>query len=669
MLNQNLAFLRLINEDLSNEIESSSHEVTISSSGDLLFNNQIALASLAPSLSASFQKDLSNPSRIRVPQIINNAQPLQMHDLASDLIDSHEAKILANLPNLCAGSLSSEVGFQKISKDLVIMGSLAIASICNLLAEVRRGSISILSITLVESDVRQLCALLHLIDFKSFIEECKSLRIKFHLIYDSKKLVIQEELYRYITSSLPASFHGLQVIASPLRLPILEELRAWLFAQSGLGFRFLGTLGSSTDELNQLAASAVNLSNPCKARWLYPPEAGPASLDQVALVVGSGPSLDEHLPWISAHSSSVTIFAAGSSLGSLLRYGIQPDVVVFLERGSSVYDDLQELIQEGHQLSTIKLIASITTDPRLSRVFQETYYFHRPASSSFLLSPENKNACLLHAGPESNNAAVDAVLHVGFSRLVLIGCDFAASNRDHRRSRGALGHTPRELNEPVLGNKGRTVFSEPSLLVARDALDASLSFFPKVHVLRLGEGAQIKNAINVTGDEILSQGWLSKSKLWSPIESQCPAIASSSDSICSTLQLARSNLDLYSKPLIDQLTAAPCRHWTSDSHQIFGCLFAQDALSDSRPAEAMVRRLYRETLFHAIHAVYRAPKDDQHWTSLIGELSSAIEYCNKLYDYFLLFLATCLEEGDSLQWDAFTMSKKISEFCIDLEIS
>ena len=634
LLDQNLAFLSGFNSDLVTRLRDHSDSVSLSGVGDVLFGEQLVLPAAEQALLAAINTQLNKPNRLRMVRIENPTAPLPLPQLARQVVDRHGGVVMANLPNLNSHALGSQVASSAIPRDLLVLGSLMLLPIQTLLDQ-PQPPVQINSLTLVEADDRQLLALLQWLDLQRFVTRCRELGIGFNLIIESEPLQLQESLYSYLTLSLPLALHGLLVLDSPLRHPSLEELRGWLFSQSGVGYRFLGTLGSTTDELNQLMAAAWNALTERPARWMHPPAGGQACLDHTAVVVGSGPSLDGQLDWIAQNRKQFSLIAAGSAIGSLLRAGIKPDAAVFLERGAGLYDDLHALACEGHDLSAIRLIASITTDPRLRTLFGDVVLFQRPASTALALFPDRDSAALVHAGPESNNAAVDAALHLGFARLLLIGCDFAAVDRRHPRSRQAAGDTPRALDEPVRGNKGRTVFSEPSLLVARDALQASLRLFSQVQVRRLGEGAEIPSAFDTTPEQLVSDGWLRPGDPWPVIAAQCPPFEASTHDLASVAAEARSLLPGHTTALLTALRAEASQSWTMPLHRLFAPLFPQYPQPGTSPGQLLVHRLYREILFFLLAPLQRVQPGSPAWPQLVEELATAMTYVEALFDAVL----------------------------------
>ena len=119
------------------------------------------------------------------------------------------------------------------------------------------------------------------------------------------------------------------------------------------------------------------------------------NFNQSVILTASGPSLDDEISFLRDHSSAA-IVAAGSSVGTLLRNGIQPTAVVLLEMASVVYYDLLQLIVEGYDLSNIILIGSLSIDPRIKKLFKSFVAFSRPSMATATLLDDDsiQSVCL-----------------------------------------------------------------------------------------------------------------------------------------------------------------------------------------------------------------------------------------------------------------------------------
>ena len=248
----------------------------------------------------------------------------------------------------------------------------------------------------------------------------------------------------------------------------LLEVKSWLQSTSGIAHRLLASIGFSTDELNQLSNCIGNLKS-----YPTPLDPFPLDLSKQFLVVGGGPSLSANIETLQ-NASKFSIVAAGSSVATLLKAGIQPNFLVILERSEAVYTALRDLSKLFPCLNKITLIVANTCDPRIPDLFEKKIFYDRTQSVSSLLlnSAETNDSQLM--GPEASNAAFEYLLSNGVTSVALLGCDFGAPTPSKYRSDFALGDSPRVLDVPVFGNFNKTVYSEPMFIARMFKLSLNL---------------------------------------------------------------------------------------------------------------------------------------------------------------------------------------------------
>lgn len=469
---------------------------------EINLNGSIVFDNYPFQLRAALEDQLAKPRRMRTPSFSTDQQKQikTFTQLAYEVIDKHDGAVLPALPMYSSQSSSfNQLDSRENSlEDFLLLGSLMLYP---LYLELTNKSLpNIRSIVVVESDPLRLAATLSLINLLDFANICKQYNIGFSFLYDSDYITLQEQIFYHYAKQNFVSLHSLVSVISPVPSPIIRSLYSWLFSYSGLGKRMEAMVGTSSDELNQLIQSIwssyaiMNSSEIQKTYKLLPSFDEHSDTSGTVFIVGGGPSLDLNISEISNNKHNVDIFAAGSSLGSLLKNEIRPVAVVLLERGSETFNSISGLINEGFSLSGITLICSRTTDPRLASLFDHVIYFHRPLSSVFSLY-NDENAQLIHAGPEAVNAAFDIALNLRFSNIVLYGCDFSAVDPSNPRASNVIGDSPREFDEPVKSSAGRTVYSQASLILARDAFNASLLYSAGVHVFRVGEGLPLSKHV------------------------------------------------------------------------------------------------------------------------------------------------------------------------------
>ena len=317
---------------------------------------------------------------------------------------------------------------------------------------------------IVETNPRDLAVGLLMSSLENIVHECKGRGIRVNLIFDYELEALKVKMRELLIGQHPLIINGMSLVNSPIDNPKLSAFESWIKSPEGISQSVLGGFGSEVDEMNQLL-QAIYTAAHSKNRQLLVNQSFREK--QPVVLVASGPSLDQSIDWLKKHQHNMQIICAASSLGSLLRNGIVPSAAVFLERSSVVFDnDISELIRENYDLSNITLIASMTLDPRIAGCFKSVFWFHRPLSATLAFFPEEALSKLIQSGPQSSNAALESLLHLGHRKVLLIGCDFGAEKRTYPRSVNALGSSPRDLTLPVRGRSRKTIYSSPELYEA-----------------------------------------------------------------------------------------------------------------------------------------------------------------------------------------------------------
>jgi hypothetical protein len=429
-------------------------------------------------VSATMNEQIQRPKRLILSRVTSSSEitPLEALTLS---VDSNISYLLDSLPCLNEKLYSVDPGNSFLARDVVMIGCLCLlgaASICE------TGIPA--NIIVIENDISSLEAFLHLCDFERQLFELKEHGVSLTIIFDQDHLNLIERFKLLIAGPLFLTGYGYRVYQSPSKDSRLEYVYSWLLAPEGFREYFRGLLGSETDEINQSIHAIYNASAFHQRKLL-----GDIALntEKPLLIAGSGPSIDGYLDQIRHCEDSFVILTAGSALGTMLRNGIHVDAAVLLEMSSSVYDDMCDLIAEGFDLSDIDLIGSVTIDPRIPPLFASYTCFHRPFSASSCFFDSETESFLPTSGPQAINAALETAAKLNPSSIVLVGCDLSSTSPNKQRSVAACGVSPRVLDIPVYGNKGRTVYTDSELLFTRDSLELCLSSL-SCSIYRLGEG-------------------------------------------------------------------------------------------------------------------------------------------------------------------------------------
>jgi len=215
-----------------------------------------------------------------------------------------------------------------------------------------------------------------------------------------------------------------------------------------------------------------------------------------AVVVASGPSLEDSIDFLKSCRDNITIFCCYSTIGRLLQEGIIPDFHCDLER----HNDHIPIIEKGYEdaVKDISLCCSATVDPRMMKMYKSVYSINRGALTPSVIFTEGDDI-IPNEGPDVATFAILSAIYFGFRRVHLLGVDLGTANKAICRLPGALDIDRRVYNMPVRGNLGRTVFSGQNLLDNKTAIESNLAFysqvFPDLKVYNYSNGVFIDGAI------------------------------------------------------------------------------------------------------------------------------------------------------------------------------
>ena len=141
-------------------------------------------------------------------------------------------------------------------------------------------------------------------------------------------------------------------------------------------------------------------------------------------------------------------------------------------------------------------------------------------------------------------------MHCGFKKILCIGCDFSAQKRSYP-PKNALGDSPRDLDIPILGRNGKTVFSSATLL------DASYYFANAASVYQ-AKIYSVKSGVELSGidmtlvdlDDSLANEFSNTDKLYTLLGTEISACLDQKE-LCSRISQYSKALDQYLANLKD----------------------------------------------------------------------------------------------------------------------
>lgn len=183
------------------------------------------------------------------------------------------------------------------------------------------------------------------------------------------------------------------------------------------------------------------------------------------VILGGGPSLDEHLPWVIENQDRLVVIAVSRISRRLQEVGLVPDIVIALDPQEISFEVSKELYNYP---SEVLLLNSYHVIPKLLSQWKgrSAYFGERVPWESKLNA--NKH---FHEGPTVVNAALIAAVGLGCSQVYLTGADMCYASTGATHANGSF-ESQREIDiardsqwlETYAGYKAETII--PLVLTA-----------------------------------------------------------------------------------------------------------------------------------------------------------------------------------------------------------
>lgn len=152
---------------------------------------------------------------------------------------------------------------------------------------------------------------------------------------------------------------------------------------------------------------------------------------RTAILLAGGPSLDEILPWVAAHRSSLVVLAVSRISRRLLEVGLKPDLLFSIDPHQVSFEVSVEML---HFWQDALFIHAYHVSPLLLGQWRgkSVYLGHRFPWNSPLNQPS-----LPTSGPTVSNVALTVAMEMGFSRILLAGLDLCHSKAGFTHAAGS----------------------------------------------------------------------------------------------------------------------------------------------------------------------------------------------------------------------------------------
>ncbi len=221
-----------------------------------------------------------------------------------------------------------------------------------------------------------------------------------------------------------------------------------------------------------------------------------------AVVVASGPSLDDSLAWLASVRADVYVVATNSALRPLVRRGVVPDVVVAIDPLPALATHLGPP-DEAEDASWWETLAAVPLVYASTIALETRSAWRGPAYAAHLAQPlydaleAARPLGRLSASGTVLHAAVDLAARAGARRLTLLGADFGfPGGRSHATAAPAersVGSS--RLRLEVVDGHGAAIESEVNLVGYLRDLEDWIARHPHLRVGKRGRaGAAMAGA-------------------------------------------------------------------------------------------------------------------------------------------------------------------------------
>jgi len=271
----------------------------------------------------------------------------------------------------------------------------------------------------------------------------------------------------------------------------------------------VGRLGFFEDERIGLVHTIKNIYNSAGKLPLKKPTKSVG--EKAVLIIGNGPSLDGLITFIKTNIDRFVVISCGSSIGALMKHGIEPDIHLEQERMSVTKTALLTATTEEYR-NKLRFIGLSPCYPDVFDMFKRSYI--APKSNDLgielLKQSSDKQVHILdNCNPLVSNFGLSMAADLGFKNIYLAGVDCGMVDVNHHHSKSSnlyyndSGETTQTYNKEatVKGNFRQTVYTTDLFKSSKKALEAKISSVKNIKVFNLSDGAFINGTTPLKVDD------------------------------------------------------------------------------------------------------------------------------------------------------------------------
>lgn len=249
--------------------------------------------------------------------------------------------------------------------------------------------------------------------------------------------------------------------------------------------------------------------------------------NRTAIIIGGGPSMDEHIDWIKINRANLVILAVSRIADKLILNDIIPDFVITVDPQDISFDVNSELMKHFDKFI---LIFSYHACPRIVNQWQGKCMY---LGNKY---PWEEEGNIPTIGPTVSNSSIRIALEMGCTQILLSGVDFCYSQSGYTHVKGTLeanlGPNLGQIGEWVETNGGLKAETPIQLLYALDALQSEVALYNDVDFVNLSINAAKINGVR-----------------YCPIENIILKDTNNISNIISNIHLSENRMDVISKTI------------------------------------------------------------------------------------------------------------------------
>ncbi len=217
-----------------------------------------------------------------------------------------------------------------------------------------------------------------------------------------------------------------------------------------------------------------------------------------ALIVSSGPSLNEDIEWIRQLKPHVLVISAGSSIQALIKHGIHPHLCVIMD-GHPVNDKI--FISEETLEAPLLFTSSSYYEVSDRKADGKIHSIMKSDQVTQYLFGLTENQLLMYPTPTVAGTAIQAAVYLGAKKILLAGQDLSYpgnqvyTNGISHFSEEDVAVTAKKAKREVLNVKGSYNTTDESFLVMKSSLEELINSLPHIEFINTTRnGAVIEGA-------------------------------------------------------------------------------------------------------------------------------------------------------------------------------